>query len=375
MIFLQSKKICFIVAAFSDGGVNRVISNLANNFVDRGIHVDVVVLSSKFSQAKHLYKSQVNLINLSGSRTLSFLPLMKYFLKHKTYDAIISSVEFVNIHTIIAHKLAKLHSKLIVVTHTDLVQEKIQKKMLILKIVYKLASILYPYSNKVCAVSKGVSESIYKVLKLDQDVQVIYNPIVHMEDLDYTPKTVPHPWYSEDIPVFLGCGRLTKQKNFQILISAFKKLTLTQNVRLIILGEGELREDLERQIEILKLDDYVHMFGKTSNPLDFYYYSKSLVVSSLWEGFGNVIVEALSMGCPVISTDCPSGPAEILGDVKWGKLVEMNNEEELYLAMKDELLKSRVNRLDLQERAKDFMIDKIADQYLALVYTRVDNNE
>lgn len=367
------RRICFIVASFSDGGVNKVISNLANNFVGRGIHVDVVALSSKFSQAKHLYKSQVNLITLSGPRTLAFLPLMRYFLKHKTYDAVISSVEFVNIHTIIADRLAKLHSKLIVTTHTDLVQEKIQKKMIILKIVYKLAGILYPYSNKVCAVSKGVSESIDKVLKLDQDVQVIYNPIVHMEDLDYTPKTVPHPWYNEDIPVFLGCGRLTKQKNFQMVISAFKKLTLTQNARLIILGEGELREDLERQIEILKLEGSVHMFGKTSNPLDFYYYSKSLVVSSLWEGFGNVIVEALSMGCPVISTDCPSGPAEILEDGKWGQLVEMNNEEDLYLAMKNELVKNKANRQDLQKRAKDFMVDKIADQYLSLVYEKGHN--
>lgn len=371
---MQSKKICFVVASFSDGGVNRVVSNLANNFVDRGIHVEVVSLSSKFNQAKYLYASHVKLTTLTGPRFLSFFPLMRFFLKYKGYDAIISSVEFVNIHTIIAHKLAKLHSKLIVITHTDLVQEKIQKKMAVLTVVYKLANMLYPYSDKVCAVSKGVAESIQKVIKLDQAVQVIYNPVVHLEDLGYTPKTVPHPWYNEDIPVFLGCGRLTEQKNFQILISAFKKLTLTQNVRLIILGEGELREDLERQIKILKLEDSVHMFGKTSNPLDFYYYSKALVVSSLWEGFGNVIVEALSMGCPVISTDCPSGPAEILEDGKWGQLVEMNNEEELYLAMKNELVKSRVNRLDLQERAKDFMIDKIVDQYLFLVYAEGNNN-
>lgn len=365
---IMHRRICFIVASFSDGGVNKVVSNLANNFVDRGIHVDVVVLSSKFTQAKHLYAPKVNLITLSGSRSLSFLPLLRFFKNNSEYDAIISSVEFVNIHTIVAHKLAKLHSKLIVITHTDLVQEKIQKKITILKIVYKLARVLYPRTDKVCAVSNGVAKSIEEVLQYKEDVQVIYNPIVHSSDFNYIPKMAPHAWCNENTPVFVACGRLTKQKNFKMLIVAFQKLVKIQNVRLIILGDGEEKEELLQLVEKLNIKNNVYFAGNVENPLDYFYYSKALVATSLLEGFGNVLVEALSVGCPVISTNCPSGPAEILGNGQWGKLVSVNDEQELINALTGELADRKFSRMYLKNRAKDFNVKSIADQYLALIY-------
>ncbi len=372
---MAHKRICFIIASFSNGGVNRVVSNLSNEFVKRSIEVDVVALSSQYLETKELYNDKVKLKCLTSPRFFSFLPLWLFFLKNRQYDAVISSVEFVNVHTIIAYKFSWLHSKLIVSTHTDLTAEKKQNTSLILKIVYRLSSILYPLADHVCAVSQGVADSIHKELALNKmKIHVIYNPIVHLDDLILTP-AVPHKWYRENIPVIIGCGRLTKAKNFQLLISTFGRLLRTHAIRLIILGDGELKNDLLRQIDKLNLNDDVYLAGKVTNPLDYFFYSRMLVVTSSWEGFGNVLVESLSVGCPVISVDCPSGPSEILEKGVWGKLVKMNDPEELYCAMIEELEQEKVSREHLQIRAKDFFIDKIADQYLRLINSSKEYHE
>ncbi len=364
---MQDKRICFVVAAFSNGGVNRVVANLSNEFVKRGIEVDVVALSSHYRETNELYNDKVRLKYLSFPRMLSFFPLWLFFLKNRQYDAVISSVEFVNVHTIIAHKFSGLHSKLIVSTHTDLTEEKKQNTSLILKMVYRLSRILYPLADHVCAVSKGVAASIRRELTYKKmKIHVIYNPIVHQEDLTYTP-VIPHHWYREHIPIIVACGRLTKAKNFQLLISAFGKLLKTHKARLILLGDGELKDELLQQIDKMDINDHIYLTGRVTNPLDYFFHSRILVVTSLWEGFGNVLVESLSVGCPVVSVDCPSGPSEILEKGMWGRLVKMNDVDVLCSAIVDELEQKRVSREYLQKRAKDFLVDKIADQYLYLV--------
>ncbi len=366
---MKSKRICFVIAAFSDGGVSRVVSNLANEFIDRGIDVDVVALVPNYYTSKRQYASEVNLISLGGPRILSFILLWRYFMQNRDYDAIISAIDFVNVHTMLASKMARVRSKVIVTTHTNLSEEKRQISSKILKVVYRLASSLYPLAENVCAVSSGVATSMHEELGLrGVDIQVIYNPIVHKEMLKTVPDR-PHLWYSEKIPVIIGCGRLTKQKNFKQLINAFSKLTQHQKVRLILLGDGQLKDELVQQVEVLGLSEYVYFAGNVVNPLDYFYYSRMLVVSSLWEGFGNIIVEALSMGCPVVSTDCPSGPSEILENGKWGRLVETNNEAALYQAMLEELSDQQVSKSFLQKRASDFTVNDIAEKYLSLVYS------
>ncbi len=363
------KKICFVVSAFSDGGVNRVIANLSNAFVQRGIEVDVIALSSKYSTAKKLYASEVNLMTIDGPRAFSFIPLWKFFSQNSTYDAIISSVDFVNVHTVLAYKLAKINSVLIVITHTDLSEEKKQIRSRILKVVYKLSGVLYPSADHICAVSNGVAASMHQELGLSNiDIQVIYNPIVHQKNTE-TPPHIPHHWYQEDTPVLIGCGRLTKQKNFQLLIKAFALLHKDHSARLIILGDGEQKNALQLQIDHLDLADHVELVGNVANPLDYFYYSRAFIMTSLWEGFGNVIVEALSMGCPIVSTDCPSGPSEILENGKYGRLVKSNDEIALHHSILDELHHEKPSREYLQGRANNFRVDTIADQYLALIYS------
>ena len=367
----MNNKICFIIASFSSGGVNKVISNLANEFSNRGIQVDVVSLSSKFVESKKLYNNKVKLITLNGYRATSFIQLTYFFFKNKQYDNIISSVEFVNVHTIISSKLSSIKAKVMLISHTNLSEEKRHINTLLLKSVYKLARFLYPMSDYICAVSSGVADSIEKELGVRRvKIKVIYNPIVKKSRINSIPK-IPHEWYKDKVPVLVGCGRLTKQKNFRQLLDVFSSIVKTHKIRLIILGDGEKKDNLSIQIKNLNLQNSVLMLGNVKNPLDYFFYSKVFIMTSLWEGFGNVIVEALSVGCPVIATDCPSGPIEILENGRYGELVKLNDNIDLYNKIIDNLDTKIQSRKYLQERANDFRIDIIANQYLELLYSKV----
>ena len=364
---VKHKKICFVISAFSTGGVNRVIANIANECIKRGLSIDVVALSSMPNESRQIFSNKTNLHSLGWPRTISFIPLWRFFRKNRKYDGIISAVEFVNLHTIIASKLAKAQASLIVTTHTDLTEERKQLKSQILNIVYALASRAYPLADYICAVSQGVAQSLSRELKLQESgIKVINNPIVDKNYTELKPE-IPHNWYKEDIPVIVGCGRLTPQKNFVLLINAFAKLLKKQPARLILLGDGKQKKLLKQHIQALNIGCNVYLAGDVSNPLDYFYYSRMFVLSSMWEGFGNVIVEALSMGCPIISTNCPSGPSEILEDGKWGKLVKMNDEAALTKAMLSELQNKKEARTYLRNRADFFNIQDITNQYLSLL--------
>ena len=167
--------------------------------------------------------------------------------------------------------------------------------------------------------------------------------------------------FNFDKKTFIAVGRLTKQKNFTLLLNAFAKVRQTIDAQLIILGEGELRNDLEDQIKTLKLKD-VHLLGFVDNPFALMKQADIFVSSSLWEGFGNAIAESLALGTQVVSTDCPSGPAEILEDGKYGFIVKSNQINELTMAM-ESALKAPINNELLILRGQDFQLEKIAEDY------------
>lgn len=362
----KNKKIFFIIGDFVQGGVESNMANITSELVKKKYDVTVLSLTSKSNVSKSWFDKKVKIKSFKWPRMLSFIPLWWHFLFHR-YDAVISAVEFVNVFTIIAHKLSFQKSQLITTTHTNLTLELKNNYSKKLIIVFKLAHWLYPYADHSVAVSNGVGDSIRKILGLHKiNVKTIYNPAAKESAFTLKPKA-PHPWFKEKTPVIIGCGRLTKQKDFPLLINAFAKVIKQKNARLIILGEGELRPQLEKQINDLGLEDKVLLAGNVNSPESYMYHARLFVLSSLWEGFGNVIVEALSVGCPVVSMNCPSGPAEILEDGKWGTLVDKRDPENLANAMIKELQSPKPKKENLQKRAKDFTSEKIAKEYLKLV--------
>ncbi len=235
------------------------------------------------------------------------------------------------------------------------------------KLVRQLVKRFYPYADAIVACSKGVAEDLVQSMKVPREqVHVIYNPT----DPDIDAKAqepVDHPWFNENkIPVILSVARLDPQKDLQTLIRAFSIVRKERPARLAILGEGSERPKLKGLVRELGLEEDVWMPGFVDNPFKFMKRSAVFVLSSRFEGFGMVIAEALAVGTPVVSTDCPSGPSEILEGGKWGKLVPVGDHEKLAEAIL-ETIENPPDREKLKERGRDFSIDKIGQQYLQLI--------
>ena len=222
--------------------------------------------------------------------------------------------------------------------------------------------LMYGEFSHVVAVSNGVKESVVAATSLiDERITSIYNPIF-TSDILISAKSKPnHHWFYDDgPPIVLGVGRLVDQKDFPTLIDAFRISLNTRLLRLIILGEGPNRHQLESLVHLHNLDSYVSLPGWNGNPYAFMSRASLFVLSSRREGFGNVIVEALACGCPVVSTDCPAGPSEILKDS--GSLVPVGNAEALSKAMLCALNQS-VDKSSLRRLAEQFNMEKSMQKY------------
>lgn len=226
----------------------------------------------------------------------------------------------------------------------------------------------YCRADGIITVSEGLKiDLVEKFLFAPEQIKVIYNPLVKSDNQALAQQEVDHPWFLDGADnIILGIGRLEDQKNWPLLISAFSKFANKYDARLVILGEGKNRELLQKQINLFKLEGRVQLPGFVANPYAYIARARCLVMTSDWEGFGNVLVEAMSVGTPVISTDCPSGPGEILEKGKWGELVPPGDEPNLLNAMEKTWL-NPVASDELVRRAQDFSVDKqvqVLDGYL-----------
>lgn len=222
----------------------------------------------------------------------------------------------------------------------------------------------YRRADAVVGISHAVSRDI-TYLTGRMDVVTIHNPIDIETVQEKAREPVVHPWFDDAIPVVIGVGRLVPTKDFATLIKAFAELRQKREARLVILGEGPERPALQQLVKDLNLEESVWLPGFMTNPFRYVARSSIFVLSSRWEGFGNVLVEALACGTPVISTDCPGGPSEILEGGKWGHLVPVGDHEALAKAMLD-TLNDEVYP-PVKDRAGEFNVDRAVDTYLQLM--------
>jgi glycosyltransferase involved in cell wall biosynthesis len=230
---------------------------------------------------------------------------------------------------------------------------------------------LYPKADRIVAVSQGVADDLISLLNLPHEkVTVIYNPIFTPELFEQAKQPANHPWFEQNrLPVILAVGRLTRQKDYPILFRAFSLVRQVRPAKLLILGEGEERANLERLAIELGIQNDVSMPGFVDNPFAFMAKASVFVLSSAWEGFGNVLVEALACGCPVVATDCRSGPREILDNGRYGRLVPVGDHEALAKAILETLDNPDfpANRQTRLQRAMEFSVDAAVDKYLKVL--------
>jgi glycosyltransferase involved in cell wall biosynthesis len=363
--------ITLFVPSLKCGGAETVMVNLANEFTSRCLSVDLVVLSSN-GPLRKILNPDVNVIDLNASRLLTgFIPL-GLFLRKKKPKVVISAMKHANIIILVASKVF-FTDTLIIVTEHNHVQLSIQSlSRPVGWLIKKLIQLTYPWAKNIVAVSEGVAESLKVLIKFQSNkINVIYNPIIY-PGLEKKKKEYPqHRWLiAKKQPVFLAAGRLTDQKDYPNLLRAFSLLVKKVPCKLIILGEGELRMKLERMVKEIGLENSVDLFGFVENPISFMNHCDVFVLSSKWEGFANVIVEAMYCGAKIVSTDCLSGPREILEKGKWGKLVKICDPVELA----DAMLKSlSLSKLSVEQRANFFSTKRSTDKYLNLIQANGSN--
>lgn len=226
---------------------------------------------------------------------------------------------------------------------------------------------LYPRAESLIALSEGVKADLEDHFGVPgAKINVIYNPVDCEEVRAAAEERVNESIFEEGVPVVLTTGRLVALKNHSLLIRAFAQAREQIPSKLVLLGEGPMEQELHRLAANLGIEKHVRFLGWRSNPFQYMRRSSLFVLTSNYEGFGNVLVEAMACGCPVISTDCPSGPREILQDGKYGILVPLENEAKLVEAMNTalthEALRSSLAAAGLQ-RARDFDLPVIAKQY------------
>ncbi|WOD39264.1 glycosyltransferase [Nodosilinea sp. E11] len=364
-------RISFFLPPLIGAGGERVVLNLAKVFVDWGIQVDVVVpdTSGRHQKFMSTVPKGVRVIDLETplSRTVYLKKLykLKAYLERDNPEVMVANVDYVGIANA-ARALSRCSTKIIQVVHSNLSNEfgKISGLGKHIKPVFVRR--LYPWSDGIIAVSKGVAEDVSTMAQVPlETIKVIYNPVV-TDDLNLkAQEPVDHLWFqASEAPVILGAGRLMYQKDFSTLIRAFAVVRQQRPCRLVIIGgEGYERSDLEKLIRELQLEDDASLPGFAENPYAYMAKAKVFVLSSRYEGFGNVLVEAMATGTPVVSTNCPDGPAEILENGRYGQLVPVESPN----ALAEAIVETLDNPLDselLQKKAQEFSCEKIALEYL-----------
>lgn len=369
------KKITIILPDLRGGGAERLHVNLANDWVKRGFIVEFVLMQKR-GELLSLLSEHTNVTSLGVDRIRQFiLPLQKH-LRRSQPDIILSAMWPLTSATVIAWLLSGKHGRLFLSDHNHLSISCIRELNVSPFFLKVLIRATYPFANGIIAVSRGVKKDLCHLGRFsDAQIKVIYNPAATgVSSLRETPEMSDKIWGPSYNHHILSVGTLKKVKDHATLIRAFARLSSTLNAKLMILGDGLLKEELESLISELKLQDRVSMPGFISDPYPWFRSADLFVLSSQREGFGNVIVEALECGVPVVSTDCPSGPSEILENGRFGKLVPIGDPDAMSSAM-EKALAGQHDRGYLMARAKKFSIQNISNQYITHFFPSESKND
>mgnify|MGYP001312576641 CR=1 FL=1 len=359
-------RISIFLASLRGGGAERVMLNVSSGLATKGYPIDLVLVEAVGDYLTEV-PPNIRVIDLHSNRSVRSLPRLIRYLHRDQPPILISSLPHISLVALAAKMLARSNTRIIVVEHNTLSQSVRNSVSLKGRILPFLMRYCYRQSERIVAVSKGVANDLSTLIKHPiNTIDVIYNPVVTPDILEHSYVPLAHPWFIEgEPPVILGIGRLTRAKGFSLLIRAFAKARNNQSARLMILGEGHERPSLEHLIRELDLEHDVALPGFVPNPYNFLKASRLFVLSSFWEGLPTVLIEALACGTPVISTDCPSGPREILQDGRWGTLVPVDNESALSAAI-IESLQAPTPSIPV-EAWTPFTLDNSVSQYLQLI--------
>jgi glycosyltransferase involved in cell wall biosynthesis len=341
---------------------------LANALAARGIEVMCIMPRARGSFLQQLAPG-ISVTDLRARHPIIAAVRLARFLRRCRPNALIAS-QAVGINTAVATRaLAVADVPVIGVQHNVLSELCRQSKSLQMRRVMPLlARMFYPLADRIVAVSQGVAADLEKVTGVPEDeIAVIPSTTLTPEIPALAQQPTGWPWLdSKNGPVVLAVGNLRPVKDHAMLIRAFARLRAVRSAKLVILGEGEERPKLEQLTRQLGIEQDMLMPGHDPNPYAAMARADVLALSSRHEGFGNVLVEAIACGCPVIATDCPHGPAEILQGGRYGRSVPAGDDVAMAGALMAALDERIIPREALRQRAAQFSVDRMVDRYLHL---------
>ena len=379
------------------GGAQRAVLYLANAFAELGHRVDLVLCEVRGPYLTEVHE-QVRVVGLDGGpvwrgrlgalsadfrafksvlrpvllapRTddvIEFLPGMVHYLRTERPDTLLSALTYANLVALWARRLAQVSTRITVSERNTLsVNVSLARKRRKWRWRYlpQMVGRFYPGADNIISVSNGVADDLARCASIPRErIRTIYNPLVTPELRASAATTPEHPWFKESMPpLILGAGKLHEQKDFPTLLRAFARLRSKRKVKLIILGEGKRRPDLLALADGLGIRDDVSLPGFVDNPFAYMARASVFALSSAWEGLPGVLIQALACGCPVVSTDCPSGPDEILENGRYGRLVPVGDDAALAEAMA-RTLDTPPSSEFLRTRAEAFSTDRVLSQY------------
>lgn len=366
----ELKKIFFVIPALWGGGAERVFLNILRH-INREKFEPVLVLFEEKGDLFSDVPSDIRVVALNGKRILGLTWIIFFYkfirlLRKEKPDVILSFMWYTNFITLLARYLSKINCRMIVSERYALSFSyegwfiEAQRKFVI--------RFIYPQANAIVVNSEALKNEFIKMFRFHENkITVIYNPIDIMQVKRLGRLKVENLHLDLDLPVIVASGRLTPQKGFSYLIRVLRILTSDGiPCRLVILGKGKSEKELKKLAVRLGIKDRVDILGFQQNPYKYIACSTIFVLSSLYEGFPNVLLEALALGVPSIATRCPTGPEEIITDGVDGILVPPADEKALADAIKrllgDEDLRRRLGEAG-RKRAEDFRVDKIVKLY------------
>lgn len=354
----------------SNPGVGPITNNnfrFSQELIKLGHKIDLVGTEVQESTWKHAPES-IRVISLGSQTSVgAIVPLVGY-LKKERPDYILPSGAPLHIVSAVAKFISKSKTKVYTRTHIEMTEYMKERGFLNREVLRFLLRLTRNAADGHLAASRGAADNLAKVLGFPLDsVKVLYNPPIDDDLLALSYRDLVHPWISDRrVPVLVCVARLVEQKGLDTLIEAIKLVRASRDVRLIIIGEGQLRRVLSEQAVELGVQNIIDFYGHVDNPFAFMRQADLFVLSANYEGFANVVAEALACGCPVVSTDAPSGPREILADGEFGTLVPIKEPIALSSAILA-ALQTTHDRKRLVERGMRFHVKNVTADLLRLL--------
>ena len=385
------KHIAILAGSLEGGGAEKALLRLAKAFSNKGCRIDFLIFS-KYQQIYNL-SDNIRVLAVDPSslsalfkcsihlplKTSIILFISLIYKKRKKLRSLPNIINYLTtnnpdvfISSITVHDFIAMWAKYILMGQTQFVirlansveWSKSSNDFLERQYQYLIRH-WYPKADKIISVSQGLADEIAELSGVpDSDIHTINNPVDNRRINELASQEINDPWFQDDgPPIIISTARLHPQKDYPTLVKAFWILREKIDARLLILGEGSERDKIVKMIEAYGLQNDVRLLGYQQNPHAYVARADVFVLSSLWEGFSNSLIEALSCGTKIVSTDCRHGTKDILDSGKYGKLVAVSDPEALaesiYAALQEQEDPSY-----LKARAADYDIEKIADRYL-----------